>query len=135
MEDPTILDRVYAVLHQMEKEQQKRRHREEGDDWLDGVRTGQGAARRELVARLHWILDPDTIAADMTDAGPLVARLNERLIDGRPGPGDEGYKDGYADGGSPKPGPEYPGGPTGGPPSYPGFGPNKTPPPKRKPKA
>jgi len=105
----------------MESEQAKRTTRpHEGDDWLDGVRTGQQAEKRLLIERLHWILDPTSEAVDLQHAGPLVARLNERLTEG-----DDGYKDGYKDGGSPKPGPEYPGGPTGGPP-YPGFGPPRS---------
>ncbi len=125
--DPTILDRVYAVLHQMEKELELPRDRAEGDDWLDGVRTGQGAAKREMIARLHWILDPSTLVMDIRGAGPLVTRLNERH-DPAGGRGRADYKDGYNDGGSPKPGPEYPGGPTGRPP-YPGYGPPRLPPP------
>lgn len=108
MMDPTVLDRVYAVLHQMESEQQHRT-KEEGDDWLDGVLTGQLDAKRELIARLHWILDPTTEVHDIGDAGPLVARLNERH-DPAGGKGRADYRDGYDDGGKPKPGPEYPGG-------------------------
>lgn len=77
-EDPTLLDRVYAVLHQMESEQLRRKGKDEGDDWLDGVSTGRQAEKRELIERLHWILDTSTHVVDLTLAGPLVTRLNER---------------------------------------------------------
>ena len=72
-----MLDRVYALLHQMESEQAKTQPRSEADDWLDGVRTGQQTEKQLLIVRLHWVLDPDSKAVDLDDAGPLVARLNE----------------------------------------------------------
>lgn len=111
----------------MEREQERHKPKSEGDDWLDGVSTGRQVEKRELIGRLHWILDPSTQVDDLKDSGPLVARLNERQ-DPAGGKGRADYRDGYDDGGSPKRGPEYPGGPTGGPP-HPGYGPPRLPPP------
>lgn len=69
---------MYALLHQMESEQARTRARTEGDEWLDGVRTGQQAEKRLLLVRLHWVLDPTSEAVDFNLAGPLVTRLNQR---------------------------------------------------------
>jgi len=99
----TTRDRVYAVLHQLESEQARRHAPHEADDWLDGVKTGSQAEKRLLILRLHWILDPHSEAVDLKDAGPLVARLNERHV--------KGYDDGY-DGEDRLHGPEYPDGPS-----------------------
>ena len=81
-QETTVLDRVYAVLHQLESEQERRQAEHEASDWFDGVETGCQAEKRLLIERLHWILDPTSIAVDMTLAGPLVTRLNERHTEG-----------------------------------------------------
>lgn len=71
-----LIDRVYALLHELEGEQHRRHETHEANDWLDGVRTGTQAAKRQLIARLHWVLDPTSEAVDLEGAGPLTARLN-----------------------------------------------------------
>lgn len=75
-----LIDRVYAVLHQMEGEQHRQHNEHEPDDFLDGVASGTQAANRQLIERLHWVLDPTSEAVDHGRAGPLIARLNERTV-------------------------------------------------------
>ena len=74
--EPSVLDRVYASLHQIESELSKTSE-VESDDFLEGVRSGILAEKREALQRLHWIIDPTTEEVDMEMAGPLVRRLNE----------------------------------------------------------
>lgn len=83
-----LIDRVYAVLHELEGEQHRRTNEHEPDDFLDGVETGTQAAKRQLITRLHWVLDPTSEAVDLEGAGQLVARLTH-LRDDYSGRGDK----------------------------------------------
>lgn len=60
-----LIDRVYALLHQLEEEQDRRQHEHEPDDFLDGVASGTQAAKRQLILRLHWVLDPSAPVVDV----------------------------------------------------------------------
>jgi hypothetical protein len=85
-----LIDRVYTLLHELEGEQHRRTEEHEASDWLDGVRTGTQAAKRQLILRLHWVLDPDSEAVDLEGAGPLTARLNPgQLPDTYAGEGED----------------------------------------------
>ena len=67
---------MYATLHQIESELSKT-SKVESDDFLEGVRSGVLAEKRDALQRLHWIIDPTTEEVDMDMAGPLVRRLNQ----------------------------------------------------------
>ena len=62
-----LIDRVYALLHALEEEQHRRSYTHEPDEWLDGVRTGTQAAKRQQIQRLRWVLDPATDSLLMPD--------------------------------------------------------------------
>lgn len=70
-----VVDRVYALVHQLESELERRRDHE-ADDFIAGVKAGQQAEKRTLLERLHWVLDPETWTEDLRDADELVRRLN-----------------------------------------------------------
>ena len=86
-EQATVLDRVYAVLHMLESECEKRDEAAHDGEWLEGVHSGQQAEKRLLIKRLHWVLDPLSKAVLMI-APPLVKRLNERNVKGTPESGE-----------------------------------------------
>ena len=73
-----MLDRVYLVLHQIESELSQHQV-VDSDDFLEGVRAGSMAGKRDALQRLHWIIDPDSEVVDIQQAGPLVKRLNAGL--------------------------------------------------------
>lgn len=83
-----LIDRVYALLHQLESEQHRRHNQHEPDDFLDGVASGTQAVKRQMIERLHWVLDPTSEAVDLGRAGPLIARLNQREVACDDGPAD-----------------------------------------------